>query len=344
MKKSDFSFELPPELIAQIPADPRDSSRLLVVGRNADDLTDAVFRDLTDYLNPGDVLVVNDTRVIPARLRGRKESGGKVELLLLTREAETCWTALVKASKRVKSGTAITLENGVRIEVVDSRGEGIYGVRIDARGEDPLGELEEVGEIPLPPYIRGGRANPSDKSWYQTLFADVQKKGSAAAPTAGLHFTDRVVSKLTKRGVRIASVTLHVGLGTFLPMRTENLKDHAMHSEWYDLSEESAKIINEALDEGQRVVAVGTTATRVLEHNGASGRLLPGAGWTDIFITPQHDFNIINGLLTNFHLPESTLLVLACAFGGTERILNAYRHAVAAGYRFYSYGDAMLII
>jgi len=345
VKKSDFSFDLPSGLIAQTPVDPRDSSRLLVVDRKGGTLTDACFRDLPDYLNPGDVLVLNDTRVVPARIRGRKKTGGKVELLLLTREAENVWSALVKASKRPKPGTVIELDNGVSVEVAEARGEGVFAVNVMGGEEDALKKLEEVGEIPLPPYIRGGTAGPSDKEWYQTVFADEKKSGSAAAPTAGLHFTERLLTRLVeKNGVKLARVTLHVGLGTFLPMRAEKLKDHAMHSEWFDVSEETAKIINDCLDRGRRVAAVGTTATRVLEHQGKSGRIAAGSGWTDIFITPGHEFKIISGLLTNFHLPESTLLVLACAFGGTDRILDAYRHAVDRRYRFYSYGDAMLIL
>ncbi len=338
----EFSYDLPPERIAQHPAEPRDASRLLVVRRGSGRLEDGVFRDIPRHLVPGDLLVVNDTRVLPARLMGRKPTGGKVEVLLLARLDGLCWEALVRASKPAGAGTEVRVGDG-RVVVEEPLGEGRYRVRLEAPG-DVLGWLEREGLPPLPPYIRRARPDPRDRTWYQTLYADPAKAGSAAAPTAGLHFTPRVLGALEERGVERVAVTLHVGLGTFLPVRTERLDQHRMHREWYEVPAASAVAVNRALDEGRRVIAVGTTVTRVLEHAGRSGRVEPGAGWTDLFIRPGHRFRVVSGLLTNFHLPESTLLVLVCAFGGRERILAAYRHAVEAGYRFYSYGDAMLIL
>ncbi|GAB4258325.1 MAG: tRNA preQ1(34) S-adenosylmethionine ribosyltransferase-isomerase QueA [Deferrisomatales bacterium] len=343
MRIADFSYELPPDRIAQTPAEPRDASRLLVVPRDGSPFRDAGFRELPEYLRPGDLLVANDTRVVPARLWGRKETGGRVELLLLTREGPDRWSALVRGAKRSRPGTRIDVAPQVRAEVTEVRGDGVYGVRLEAPG-DPLEAVEALGEMPLPPYIRREAPDPRDREWYQTLFARKEKAGSAAAPTAGLHFTPRVLEALDARGVERATVTLHVGLGTFLPVRAEHLDDHRMHREWFEVSLKAARAINQALEEGRRVVAVGTTTTRVLEHAARTGRVEAGVGWTDLFLRPGHRFRVVQGLLTNFHLPESTLLVLGCALGGTERVLAAYRHAVAAGYRFYSYGDAMLLV
>lgn len=338
----DYAYELPPDRIAQAPAEPRDASRLLVV-RPSGGLEDAVFRDLPRHLVPGDLLVVNDTRVVPARLRGRKETGGRVEVLLLTRETPDRWEALVRASKRVGTGDRVVLGQGAGLRVVDRRGEGRYGVRLEAEG-DPLQVVEALGEVPLPPYIRRDRPDPRDRDWYQTAFAHWEKAGSAAAPTAGLHFTPAVLGALAARGVERVPLTLHVGLGTFLPVRAESLDHHRMHREWFEVPPATASAVNRALAEGRRVVAVGTTTTRVLEHCGRGGTVEPGSGWTDLFLRPGHEFRVVGGLLTNFHLPASTLLVLVSAFGGRERILGAYAHAVRAGYRFYSYGDAMLIV
>ena len=288
--------------------------------------------------------MANDTRVIPARLRGTKETGGRAEVLLLRREAPGHWEALVRSSKRPRPGSRILLGTSGAVEVLETRGSGLYGIRIEAEGQDPDLFVEAVGEIPLPPYIRRERPDPSDRQRYQTLFAHPEKGGSAAAPTAGLHFTPRVLSALEERGIGWTTVTLHVGLGTFLPVRADDVRGHRMHLEWYDVSQATSQAVNRALDEGRRVVAVGTTAVRVLEHCGREGRVAPGTGWTELFILPGHRFRVIGGLLTNFHLPESTLLMLVCALAGRERILAAYRHAVEAGYRFYSYGDAMLVL
>ena len=342
MRICEFSYDLPPERIAQHPVEPRDASRLLVVRRSGGRLEDGTFRDLPRHLDPGDLLVVNDTRVIPARLLGRKPTGGRAEVLLLARLDGPRWEALVRASKPARAGTQVRVGDG-RVVVEEPLGEGRFRVRLEVEG-DPLEWLEREGLPPLPPYIRRNRPDPRDRAWYQTLYADPAKAGSAAAPTAGLHFTPRVLRALEERGVERVAVTLHVGLGTFLPVRAERLDEHRMHREWYDVPPAAAGAVNRALDEGRRVVAVGTTVTRVLEHAGSSGRVEAGAGWTDLFIRPGHRFRVVSGLVTNFHLPQSTLLVLVCAFGGTGEVLAAYRHAVEAGYRFYSYGDAMLLL
>ncbi len=344
MRLSEFSFHLPPERIAQIPVEPRDASRLLVLDRAGPGVRDAVFRDLPELLRSGDLLVVNDTKVVPARLQGTKETGGRAEVLLLTREGPDRWEALVRASKPARTGQRIRFGRAAAAVVVEGRlGQGRYRVRFEGT-DDPLAAIDRLGQVPLPPYIRRPAPDPRDRGWYQTVFARPDRAGSAAAPTAGLHFTPRVLERLAARGIEVVSVTLHVGLGTFLPVRADRLEDHRMHGEWYQVPDGAAEAVNRALDEGRRVVAVGTTATRVLEHCGAGGRVGPGQGWTDLFIRPGHRFRIVGGLLTNFHLPESTLVVLVCAFGGRDRVLAAYRHAVAAGYRFYSYGDAMLVL
>jgi S-adenosylmethionine:tRNA ribosyltransferase-isomerase len=342
MKLTDFTYDLPGELIAQEPAHPRDSSRLLVLDRAASSLTDSVFSSLPSFLREGDLLVVNDTRVIPARLWGQKPSGGRVEALLLKRLSERSWEALLRASKRFRVGSEVILPGGSSLKVLSVLGEGRYVVELLSE-DSPEEAIERLGEMPLPPYIRRASPRAEDKRWYQTLFSSPDKAGSSAAPTAGLHFTGEVREALRTKGISFAQVTLHVGLGTFLPVRADKLSDHKMHSEVYELTEESAGEINRAKEEGRRVVAVGTTSARVLEHCGGSGRVIPSTGETNLFILPGHEFKIVDALLTNFHLPESTLLMLVCAFGGRDLILDAYRHAVKERYRFYSYGDAMLI-
>jgi S-adenosylmethionine:tRNA ribosyltransferase-isomerase len=342
VKTGDFSFNLPEELIAQEPTRPRDASRLLSLSRTSGQLEDLTFAQLPTLLNPGDLLVVNDTRVIPARLLGRKPTGGQVEVLLLTRESPRDWEALVRASKRSRVGTRIVLDEDVELEVIRVLGDGRYSVHLHCT-EDPDAAVERLGGIPLPPYIREGKMCEADREWYQTVYAHPEKRGSAAAPTAGLHFTDDIFGELDKKGVERVAVTLHVGLGTFLPVRVDEVTDHKMHSERYHVEAGVAEKINRALDEGRRVVAVGTTATRVLEHCGKSGRVVPGEGSTEIFIYPGFEFKVVGAMVTNFHLPESTLLMLISAFCGKEAVLNAYRHAVKERYRFYSYGDAMFI-
>lgn len=351
MRPGDFTYVLPPERIAQTPAEPRDTSRLLVVRRGGGarggpaDFQDAAFGELPRLLTPGDLLVTNDTRVLPARLWGRKESGGRAEVLLLAREGPDRWEALVRSAKRSRPGTRIRVgeDSGLTVEVLEVRGDGVYLVRLEPPG-DPLAALDALGEMPLPPYIRRAAPDPRDREWYQTVFARPEAAGSVAAPTAGLHFTPRVLAELEARGIETAPLTLHVGLGTFLPVRAERLEDHRMHREWYEVPEATACAVNRALAQRRRVVAVGTTVTRVLEHCGAGGGVEAGSGWTELFLKPGHDFRVVGGLVTNFHLPETTLLALVCAFGGADSVLAAYRHAVEAGYRFYSYGDAMLVL
>lgn len=343
MKTADFSFDLPAGLIAQTPAEPRTASRLLALSRSTGRIDDLTFTDLLTLTRPGDLLVVNDTRVIPARLLGRKPSGGAAEVLLLRREGAGVWEALVRASKRTKVGTSIEFGGGEAVaEVIEIRGEGKFLVKLDGSG-DPDALVEKLGRMPLPPYIRKGEAAEEDRRWYQTVYAHPEKSGSAAAPTAGLHFSEELLAALAARGVLRTAVTLHVGLGTFLPVRAENLADHVMHSERYEITEETAQLVNLAKAEGRRVIAVGTTATRTLETAGKTGTLMAGAGETSLFITPGYEFRMVDGLLTNFHLPESTLLMLVSAFGGFDNAMNAYRHAVGEGYRFYSYGDAMFV-
>ncbi len=337
MDVSSFDFALPPELIAQEPLAERDASRLLVLPRATGAAEHRSVRELPQLLRRGDLLVVNDARVIPARLRGRKaDTGGKVELLLIERlpapGADTDWLAIGQASKPLRAGARVEVQ-GALIEIVEARGEGQLVVRLPQVGEELWEFLERAGELPLPPYI--DRApDPRDRERYQTIYA--RERGAVAAPTAGLHFTARLFDELRGAGVAIAPITLHVGPGTFLPVRAQRTEDHRMHRERYAVSGETAAAIARA----DRVVAVGTTALRTLEASG--GRA--GAGATDLFITPGFQFAVADGLFTNFHLPKSTLLMLVAAFAGLDRTLAAYREAVAQRYRFFSYGDAMLIL
>ena len=386
MKTSDFDYQLPEELIAQTPIEPRDASRLMVLDRARRTIEHRVFRDIVEYLRPGDVLVCNQSRVIPARLFGRKvPTGGKVELLLLTKRGNNTWEALVKPGRRVKVGT--------RIEI----GAKVYGIRGDSpipyplssipRSPSPvIGEvigrteaggrlirfsppiepfLSELGAVPLPPYIHEPLRDPER---YQTVYARVE--GSVAAPTAGLHFTPELMSKIEAKGARFAFVTLHVGLDTFRPVREENVEDHKMHREYCELSPEVARQLNRARAEGGRIIAVGTTSVRVLETAARAGKratgklgtgrlvdqepsqftnsqstnlLTPFSGWTDLFIYPGYQFRAVDALITNFHLPRSTLLMLVSAFAGRDFIMRAYQEAIRKGYRFYSFGDAMFI-
>ena len=332
MDVADFDYELPEELIAQAPLQERDASRLLVLPRHSGHLQHRAIRDLPGLLRAGDLLVVNDARVIPARLHGRKEgSGGKVELLLIEPLAGADWLALGQASKPLRQGARVEVL-GSSIEIVEVRGGGDLVVRLPLRGEPLWQFLDEAGELPLPPYIRHA-PGPTDRERYQTMFA--RERGAVAAPTAGLHFTPALIDSLRARGIGIDPITLHVGPGTFLPVRTERVEDHRMHRERYFVPDETAR----ALDRAKRVIAVGTTALRTLEASG--GR--PGPGATDLFVKPGYEFRTVDGLLTNFHLPRSTLLMLVAAFAGLDRTKAAYREAIAARYRFFSYGDAMLI-
>lgn len=342
MRKSDFNFVLPPELIAQQPAAPRSSSRLLVLQRGSGAVRDAQFRELADYLAPGDMLVFNDTRVIPARLFGVKASGGRVEILIERIVDDTQVLAQVRPAKSLKPGQRISLDARACMLAVERRGE-FWLLRVEA-DEALAAVLERLGHVPLPPYIARADA-PSDIARYQTVFA--RHAGAVAAPTAGLHFDAAVFAALSARGVTTGFITLHVGAGTFAPLRVDDIAQHRMHRERVIIDADTAAAINATRAGGGRVFAVGTTVVRALET--ASGETADGSlgafqGETDIFIVPGYRFRVVDGLVTNFHLPESTLLMLVCAFAGRAPTLAAYAHAVAQKYRFYSYGDAMLIV
>jgi S-adenosylmethionine:tRNA ribosyltransferase-isomerase len=334
----EFDYELPAGLIAQEPLPERDAGRLLVLPREQGEPQHRMVRDLPGLLQAGDVLVVNDARVIPARLRGRKEgTGGKVEILLVEPLGGADWLALAQSSKPLRPGAVIEA-HGARLTVLEARGEGELVVRLPLDGDALWRYLDEAGEMPLPPYIERP-ARPEDRERYQTIFA--RERGAVAAPTAGLHFTPRLLEELRGKGVRVAPITLHVGPGTFLPVRARRVEDHRMHRERYQVPAATADAVASARG---RVIAVGTTALRTLEaaHDGEALRAGPGS--TDLFITPGYRFRVVHGLLTNFHLPRSTLLMLVCAFAGLPRIQAAYAEAVASRYRFFSYGDAMLIV
>ena len=339
MKTSDFSYDLPEELIAQDPLSDRSSSRLLVLDKTTGEMKDDVFRNIGSYLVPGDLLVRNVTRVIPARLFGvKEETGARIEVLLLTRKSGSDWDVLVKPSRKVKEGTVLSFGGRMTGTILEKGEEGGHVIRF---AYDGIFEeiLDELGEMPLPPYIHH---KLEDRERYQTVYA--RENGSAAAPTAGLHFTEELLASLRDAGVEIADVTLHVGLGTFRPVKTEDVESHHMHSEFRIVSKETADLVNRARAEGRRVIAVGTTSLRTLESSaGEDGSLRAGSGWTDIFIYPGYRFRVTDALITNFHLPESTLLMLVSALAGRERILAAYEHAVREKYRFFSFGDAMLI-
>ncbi len=340
MKTSDFYFELPQELIAQDPLEDRSSSKLMVLDRKTGKIEHRIFRDVAEYLEPGDCLVINDTKVIPARLIGKKEdTDAKIEVLLLKRKENDIWETLVKPGKKAKIGTELVFGEGLlRAKVVDIVEEGNRLIQFFYEGifEEIL---DKLGQMPLPPYITH---QLKDKNRYQTVYA--KHEGSAAAPTAGLHFTPELLNKIKEKGVRIAHVTLHVGLGTFRPVKVEDVTKHHMHSEFYVVEEEQAALINETKRSGHKVVAVGTTSCRTLESaTDEKGILKAGSGWTEIFIYPGYRFKMIDKLITNFHLPESTLLMLVSALAGKENILNAYQEAVKEKYRFFSFGDAMMI-
>lgn len=338
---SDYYYELPEELIAQDPLEKRDSSRLMVVDRRTGAVSHKHFHDIIDYLNPGDCLVINDTKVIPARLIGVKpDTGASVEVLLLKRHEEKLWEAIVRPGKKLRPGAKVSFGDGLLTgEIVEVLNEGNRLVRFEYEGIwEEL--LDKLGQMPLPPYITH---KLKDKNRYQTVYA--KHEGSAAAPTAGLHFTEELLKRIEEKGIRIARVTLHVGLGTFRPVKVDNILEHHMHSEYYMIDEEAAGIINKTKASGGRVISVGTTSTRTLETAGqADGTIKASSGDTDIFIYPGYQFKIVDGLITNFHLPESTLLMLVSAFSDRERILKVYEEAVRERYRFFSFGDAMFIV
>ena len=341
MKTSDFYYDLPEELIAQDPLEDRSASRLMVLDKNTGKIQHHIFKEIVHYLNPGDCLVINDTKVIPARLYGAKVgTDAKIEVLLLKRKENNIWETLVKPGKKAKIGTRISFGDGLLMgEVVDIVEE---GNRLIQFSYDGIFEeiLDKLGQMPLPPYITH---QLKDKNRYQTVYA--KHDGSAAAPTAGLHFTPELLEEIKAKGVNIAHVTLHVGLGTFRPVKVEDVTQHHMHSEFYVVEEDQAALINETKKKGGKIISVGTTSLRTLESASSDdGILKAGSGWTDIFIYPGYRFKIVDRLITNFHLPESTLIMLVSALAGKEHIMEAYEEAVKDKYRFFSFGDAMIIL
>lgn len=341
MKKSDFYFDLPEELIAQTPIEPRDHSRLLRLGKQSGEISHHHFYDILDFLKEGDLLVVNDSRVLPARLYGENEKGGALEILLLSEREKNVWEMLVKPGKRAKIGSRLTFGDGLLTgEITDITEEGNRICRFSYDASNIYEVLDRIGQMPLPPYIT---EKLSDRERYQTVYSN--EIGSAAAPTAGLHFTHELMKKLESKGVSIARVTLHVGLGTFRPVKEDNILDHKMHTEHYHLPLETAEKINQTKARGGRVFAVGTTSCRTLEASASkNGKICEDDDNTSIFIYPGYEFKVIDGLITNFHLPESTLIMLVSALAGRENVLRAYKEAIDERYRFFSFGDAMLIL
>lgn len=342
MLKKDFWFDLPQELIAQEPCSPRDAARLMCLDRSNDQIQHRIFRDLVDLLEPGDLLVVNNSKVLPARLIGQKEHTGAVcELLLLRQESNDVWECLARPGKRLKPGMRILFGDSSLIATIqETKEDGNKLVSFEYNTQTLYEKLDEFGKMPLPPYIT---KQLEDQSQYQTVYA--KELGSAAAPTAGLHFTPELMQKLKEKGIGITEVTLHVGLGTFRPVKEDEIEDHLMHSEWYSVSEETARLINETKEAGHRVIAVGTTSCRTLESVAAKyGKIQACSGDTNIFLYPGCKFLCLDGLITNFHLPESTLIMLVSAFYGYDKTMAAYKTAVEQRYRFFSFGDAMLIL
>jgi S-adenosylmethionine:tRNA ribosyltransferase-isomerase len=354
MRLSDFDYPLPPGLIAQHPPERRGSSRMLVLDRKAGSRGHRSFLDLPEYLNRGDVLVVNDTRVLPARLIGRKESGGKVEILLVRKKEGAGkenisqeWECLAQGSGRLRDGTRIFFEEAVEGDLLGRTPDGLWRLSLNGRKGEDLGLLlRRIGFAPLPPYIHrngDGAMRTQDRERYQTVYA--QREGAIAAPTAGLHFTAEILEEIRGKGVQVVSLTLHVGMGTFLPVKSEEVAGHRLEPEYFDLSDRTAEAINQTRKAGGRVWAVGTTVTRALESSvDEGGKVHPRDGQTGLFILPGHRFRAVDALVTNFHLPRSTLLMLVAAFAGRDLILSAYEEAIRQGYRFYSYGDAMVIL
>jgi len=338
MQKKDFSFDLPENLIAQYPTEQRTASRLLCMARKTGVIQDRQFTDFVDLLQPNDLLVMNNTRVIPARLHGKKTTGGNVEVLIERLLDENKVLAFVRASKSPKVASSIVFSENVSATMLDKH-DGLFELQFNEQ-ENLLETLENLGEVPLPPYMVR-QVTENDKQRYQTVFA--QHPGAVAAPTAGLHFDENILQQIRVKGVDTAYVTLHVGAGTFQPMRVDNILEHKMHKEWIDVPAITCEKITKIKANGGRVVAVGTTVVRSLESSAKQGKLKPFCGETNIFIYPGYEFNVVDALLTNFHLPESTLLMLVSAFAGKDHVLNAYQHAIEKQYRFYSYGDAMFI-
>ena len=340
MKTSDFYYDLPKELIAQTPVEPRDSSRLMLVDRSTGEISHRHFYEIIDSLNPGDLLVANDSRVLPARIYGVKdETGARVEFLLLRQLTGNRWETLCKPGKKAREGASFTFGDGLlKATVAEVKDDGNRIVDFEC-DENFFATLDKIGQMPLPPYIT---EELKDKERYQTVYS--HELGSAAAPTAGLHFTTELMQRIKDKGVSIAYVTLHVGLGTFRPVKVDDVTNHKMHSEHYEIPEETARLINETKNNGGRVIAVGTTSCRTLESVASFyGEIKPCEGFTDIFIYPGYEFKVLDGLITNFHLPESTLIMLVSAFAGYDNVMNAYKTAVEEKYRFFSFGDAMFI-
>ena len=340
MQVSDFDYYLPPELIAQDPIEPRDASRLLIMDRSDGSIRHSFFRDLGRELRPGDMLVLNDTKVLPARLYAHKESGAAIELLLLKQIGLDIWQCLVRPGNKARVGVKLLFDSDdLRAEIIDTAEEGSRLVRFEHDG-DFFQALDRLGTMPLPPYIKKPLL---DQGRYQPVYA--RERGSAAAPTAGLHFTDRLLSELSEQGILIEKVLLHVGLGTFRPVKADTVEEHVMHSEFYRVTEETARKINEARSNGGCIIAVGTTAVRTLETVADDDGVLCGAeGWTQKYIYPGYKFKIVDGMITNFHLPKSTLLMLVSAFAGREQVMNAYKTAIEQKYRFFSFGDACFFV
>ena len=338
MKLSDFMYDLPEDRIAQTPVEPRDHSRLMVIHRDTGDIEHRHFYDIVDYLNPGDCLVINETKVIPARLYGERPTGGAVEVLLLKQLGPKRWETLVRPGRKLKPGAEVIFGDGrLTCRVLENTDVGGRIVEFDCEGSFEAA-LDALGEMPLPPYIH---EKLQDRDRYQTVYA--RQEGSAAAPTAGLHFTPELMQRIREKGVDIVPVLLHVGLGTFRPVKVENIEEHEMHSEYFEVTPDAAERVNAARQRGGRIIAVGTTSVRTLESAAQDGRLVAKRGDTNIFIKPGYQFQLVDALVTNFHLPGSTLIMLVSALWDRERILEAYRIAVEDGYRFFSFGDAMLI-
>ena len=350
MRTEKLNYDLPTELIAQSPSDVRSQSRLLIMNRKTSELTDGVFSDIIDYVSSNDCLVLNDTKVLPARFFGRRVTGAKLEFLYLGQNKEGFWEVMIKNARKVKSGETIIFcdksqNDWCQAKLTKDKDQGRWLVEVSAR-PDTQKLLGEIGFAPLPPYIKRDSDDKDlagmDICRYQTVYAE--QLGAVAAPTAGLHFSKELLAQIENKGVRLCFLTLHVGLGTFKPVTAETLDEHKMHSEWYEVSENAVDTINDCKNTGGRIIAVGTTSVRTLESIGGGGKIMAGSGKTTLFIRPGYEFEIVDAMITNFHLPKSTLLALAGAFAGLENVLGAYKHAIERRYRFYSYGDAMLII
>jgi len=341
MKTKEFDYPLPKDLIAQYPVEPRDRARMMVLIRKKGEIIHSQFSQLPSFLEPGDLLVANDTKVIPARLWGRKPTGGRVEVLLLREREEGVWECLTKG-KGVREGIMLTFSQRLKGEIVAPLQDGKRLIRLQAQG-DLMEAIQEVGNTPLPPYIRGGRGEEVDREAYQTIFA--KKEGAVAAPTAGLHFTAALLEALKEKGVRVAFITLHTGWASFRPLRTEEVEEHRLDEEYFEVSPEAAQLLNETRREGRRIVAVGTTTTWALESAiSPQGEFSPIKGWTSLYIYPGYRFRAVDALITNFHLPRSSLFLLVCAFASRGLTMRAYQEAIRERYRFYSYGDGMLIL